>query len=191
MTQPPDDEPATDQAAGKTNTPADFHPDEVLAVARASAGRRILGLTSLAVLGGMLIWIALVENPAFEWRLMLLVLGGGALWLVKAMRSATATNIELTPTALRDSDGTVIALIEDIEGMDRGFFAFKPSNGFLLRTRDKGANTWRPGMWWRLGRRIGVGGMTTAHQCKQVSEIIAIMMAQRDLARGDLARGEK
>ncbi len=46
-----------------------------------------------------------------------------------------------------------------------------------LKHRDE----WRPGLWWRVGRRIGVGGMTPASQTKFMSEIIAAMIAQRDL----------
>jgi hypothetical protein len=158
-----------------------FDPNAVLATAGASPGRRFLGLVSLSGLGLMLIYIAVSESPALEWRVFLLALGAGTLWLTDQMRRATATRIELTETELRDTDGTRIALIEEIDGMDRGFFAFKPSNGFLLRTKTKGDNAWRPGMWWRVGRRIGVGGMTPAHQCKQISEIIAVIMAKRDL----------
>lgn len=161
----------------------EFDPDEILAVARSSPGRRFLGLGSLGILGFLLVYLAIVEQPTLVWRLFLLLLGVGALWMTDRMRRATASGIVLTPTGLSDSDGTVIALIEDIDGMDRGVFAFKPSNGFLLRTHGKAPNVWRPGMWWRVGRRIGVGGMTPAHQAKQMSEIIAIMLAQREMAK--------
>jgi hypothetical protein len=158
-------------------------PNEVLATAGASAGRRFLGLTSLGLLGVMLIYIAIVQSPEIQWRVFLLALGVGSLWLVDRMRRATASRIELTETELRDSDGTRIALVEEIDGLDRGFFAFKPSNGFLMRTTTKAATEWRPGMWWRVGRRIGVGGMMPAHQSKQVAEIIAIIMAKREIEK--------
>lgn len=156
-------------------------PNEVLAVVQASQGRRFLGMGSLLVLGVMLIYIAVVQSPALHWRLFLLVFGVGTLWVAEKMRRATSTRIELTETVLRDGDGTVIALIEDIEGMDRGVFAFKPSNGFLLRTFNKSPNEWRPGLWWRVGRRIGVGGMTSASQTKFMSEIISAIRAKREM----------
>lgn len=169
------------------DTPMDempkFDPNEVLATAGASAGRRFLGLGSLGLLGLMLIYIAVVQSPEIQWRIFLLALGAGSLWLVDRMRRATASRIELTETELRDSDGTRIALVEEIDGLDRGFFAFKPSNGFLMRTTTKGETVWRPGMWWRVGRRIGVGGMMPAHQSKQVAEIIAIIMAKREIEK--------
>jgi hypothetical protein len=156
-------------------------PNEVLATVTASSGRRFLGMVSLGLLGVLLIYIAVVQSPALEWRIFLLLTGAGSLWMADMMRRATASKIELTPTMLREGDGTVIALVADIEVMDRGFFAFKPSNGFLLRTTGKTSNEWRPGMWWRLGRRIGVGGMTGASQTKLMSEIIAVIMARRDM----------
>ena len=153
---------------------------EVVAVVRASAGRRVLGLGALAILGILLIYVAFATPPTFLAQVFLIAVGGGALWMADAMRRATANCVELTETELRDSDGTVIARIEDIEGLDRGFFAFKPSNGFLIKVAHKSDNHWRPGLWWRLGRRIGIGGVTPGNQTKVMSEILAVMMAKRD-----------
>lgn len=158
--------------------------DEVLAVVRASMGRRVLGLTSLAILGVLLIYIAFSQPPALIWQAFLIIVGVAALWLADAMRRATGSSIELTPTELRDADGTRIALVSEITGMDRGFFAFKPSNGFLLKTRSGAGRVWRPGLWWRMGRRIGVGGMTPGSQTKFMSEVLAAMMAERDKVDG-------
>ena len=57
--------------------------NEVLAVTRASTGRRILGLTSLGLLGVLLIYIAFSRPPSLGWQVFLLVIGGGALWLAE------------------------------------------------------------------------------------------------------------
>lgn len=157
--------------------------NEVLATVRASAGRRFLGLTSLGLLGVLLLYIAFSRPPEIGWQVFLLTVGGLSIWGAEAMRRATASAVELTPLVLRDADGTLIARIEDIEGLDRGFFAFKPSNGFLMKTGDAPGRVWRPGLWWRVGRRIGVGGMTPASQTKYMSEVLATLMATRDLDR--------
>lgn len=156
--------------------------DNVLATARASAGRRLIGLVSLGVLGVFLIYVAFTSSPGLGWQLFLLVIGGGAIWMADFMRRSTAGTIELTSSVLRSSDGTLIARVEDIEHIDRGVFAFKPSNGFLLRTKKQtGSETvWRPGLWWRMGRRIGVGGMTPGNQTKYMAEIISTMIAMRN-----------
>ena len=154
--------------------------DEVLAVTRASTGRRVLGLTALAGLGVLLIYVAFAHPPELAFQAFLIVVGVAALFFADSMRRATASSVELTAAGLRDGDGTVIANIEDIEALDRGVFAFKPSNGFLIKTTVKTSNQWRPGLWWRLGRRIGVGGMTPGRQSKYMAEALAVMMARRD-----------
>ncbi len=159
--------------------------EEILAGVGASLGRRFLGVTAMAALGGLLLYIAIVAPPALAWQLFLILLGAASLWLAHRMWHATQLLVVLTEDTLRDSSGTVLAHIDDIEAIDRGFFAFKPSNGFLLTTKTPGDRTWQPGLWWRVGRRIGVGGMTPAHQAKAVSEIIAIKLAQRDMQGTD------
>ena len=95
---------------------------------------------------------------------------------------ATLDRLELTKEVLRTSAGDVIAVVEEIEALDRGVFAFKPSNGFLIRTKKPDARSWAPGLWWRIGRRIGVGGVTAASQTKFMSEVLTAMMAERDEA---------
>ncbi len=157
-----------------------LNDQEVLAVVRASAGRRLLGLASLGFLGFLLLYIAFTRSPDLVWQLFLVAVAVAALWCAEAMRRGTASSVELTDNELRDADGTLIVAVADIESMDRGFFAFKPSNGFLIKTRNANGRAWRPGLWWRFGRRIGIGGMTPGHQTKFMSEILAAMMAQRE-----------
>ncbi|MCE8518264.1 hypothetical protein KBY24_01875 [Ruegeria pomeroyi] len=154
--------------------------DEVLATIEASAPRRWMALVVLTVLGGLLIYVAVVTPPAVVWQVFLIVLGALTLWLAQRMFQATAGRVEMTATELRGSDGTVIARIADIEALDRGVFAFKPSNGFLLRTSVPGGRTWQPGLWWRMGRRIGIGGVTPGSQTKFMAEMLSAMMAERD-----------
>lgn len=153
---------------------------EILATVAASSGRRFLGIGMLAFLGVLVIYVAFVSPPSFGWQVFLVALGVVSLMMADAMRRATAYRLELTRTELRDSGGIVIATMDNVVSIDRGTFAFKPSNGFLLRTAQAETRKWRPGLWWRVGRRIGIGGMTPGRQTKYMSEIIAVMLAERD-----------
>lgn len=157
--------------------------DPVLATIHASPGRRFLGVGCMGLLAFLLFWVAFATPPSLGWQAFLLLLGGASLWLTMRMYRATGMTLELTETQVRDSSGTVVATLDSIAGVDRGFFAFKPSNGFLMKTKAKGPAAWQPGLWWRLGNRIGIGGMTPGSQAKAMAEIIAIKLAQRD---GDL-----
>jgi len=153
--------------------------DEILAIVEASAARRWMGVIMLAGLGGLLIYLALVAPPTPVWQVFLIVVGVLAVWMAERMRRATEHRIELTETELSFSDGQVIARVAEIEKVDRGVFAMKPSNGFMVRTSKPAGRAWRPGLWWRVGRRIGVGGVTSAGQTKAMSEILSALVAQR------------
>ena len=153
--------------------------NQVLATIKASPGRRFLGIGSLWFLSVMVIYVAIVQPPAMGWQAFLFVLGGASIWIAEQMRRATALTLELTMEELRDSAGHVLTRTDDIAAIDRGMFAFKPSNGFLLRITGPAGRAWRPGLWWRMGGRIGVGGMTPGHQAKFMAEIISAMIAER------------
>lgn len=157
--------------------------DNELARIEASPGRRAFGLSVLVALGLIVLWLAVTQqggSPA--WRFVMLVLGGIVLWSARAMYRATARSLVLTREALTDSAGVVLAGIDEVESVDRGTFAFKPSNGFLLRLKARRPRLWQPGLYWRIGRRIGVGGVAHAAQSKVMADALAIMLAERAAA---------
>lgn len=153
--------------------------DDVLATVQASAPRRYTGVGMLVVVGALVIYVALASPPQLGWQVFLLAVGGTAFWLARRMWVATQDVLELTQSQLRSQSGDVICEVADIESIDRGVFAFKPSNGFLVLTRTRGRNRWEPGVWWRVGRRIGIGGMTAASEAKFMSEVLATLLVQR------------
>jgi hypothetical protein len=152
----------------------------VLATLHPSPPRRIVGIAAVAALGGVLVWVALAHPPeAPGWRLFLLGTGVLGLVLAERMRRATALHLTLTREALTDSAGRMIARVEEIRGVERGVFAFKPSSGFLLTLDSPAGRAWAPGLWWRIGRRVGVGGVTGSAEGKYMAEVIAMMLAER------------
>ncbi|MBN2905728.1 MAG: hypothetical protein JXJ18_03355 [Rhodobacteraceae bacterium] len=156
---------------------------EDIATLRVSMMRRLTGLAVMFLLGGLLLYIAMARPPAeLGWRVFLLALGGVTLTLAEAMRRATARTLHLTEEGLFDSDGQVLARIEDIREIERGLFALKPSNGFTLKLKSAAPRAWAPGVWWRLGRRLGVGGVTSAAQAKAMAEIMTAMLVTRQHA---------
>jgi len=139
-----------------------------------------MGVGMLGMVGALVIYVALSTPPSAGWLVFLLVVGLFAIWLAARMWQATQYHIELTEDELRSSDGNVIARVDDIKSIDRGFFAFKPSNGFLIKTKTPASRIWQPGLWWRFGRQIGIGGVTPGSQSRAMSEILAAMVAMRN-----------
>lgn len=154
--------------------------DEVLAKVSASTPRRWIGIFMLVAVGVLVIYVAFASPPSLGWQAFLVVIGVLAVWMAERMRQATEVTLELTQTELRDSSGLVLAQIDNIKSLDSGFFAFKPSNGFMVHMKTPGPRVWRPGIWWRMGRRIGVGGVTPGAQTKAMAEILAAILAMRD-----------
>ncbi|MEJ6609340.1 MAG: hypothetical protein QNL63_06380, partial [Paracoccaceae bacterium] len=73
----------------------------------------------------------------------------------------------------------VIAYVDQIVSIDRGMLAFKPSNGFIFKVKTAQPRAWNPGLWWRFGRRVGVGGVTPGSSTKMMADIIAAKLAER------------
>ncbi|MEN8892854.1 hypothetical protein [Planktotalea arctica] len=157
--------------------------EPVIATLYASPPRRFLGTGMLLLLGGLLIYLALAV-PFGPSQIFLILAGLLGLFCAMRLHTATAQVIELTATQLRVQGGIILAELDTIKKVERGAFAFKPSNGFLVTLKQKGARRWAPGMFWAFSRKIGVGGVTGAPQTKGMAEALAILIAERDLKAG-------
>ena len=139
------------------------------------------GVIVTAGLGALLLGVAIFSPPAeFLSLLLLLVFGGVALWQARRMVRAGKKTIHLTEEALIDGEGTVLTTLAEIVRIDRGVFALKPSNGFVLLLESARPRHWVPGLWWQRGRRLGIGGTANAQQAKNMADIIQTILVTRD-----------
>ncbi|OWU75270.1 hypothetical protein [Phaeobacter sp. 22II1-1F12B] len=152
---------------------------EILAVVTPSPVRRWMGVLMQSLIGMISIYVAFASPPEPKWQFALIVIGGAAFWSARKMQRATGQSLELTETELRSSEGETIAKVSEVEAIDRGFLAFKPSNGFLITLKSPGQRRWQPGLWWCLGRRIGIGGVVPGHQSRVMADLLAAMIADR------------
>ncbi|MDG1377666.1 MAG: hypothetical protein P8P56_11780 [Yoonia sp.] len=161
-----------------------FDPDEdgVFARVGASTIRRGFACSVLYGLSALLFYIALARPPEALWLLFLLIFAALSLYVAEKLRHASRVEILLTAEDVRDSEGRILARMDDVVSVQRGAFALKPSNGFTLVLKSSAPRVWVPGMWWRLGRRLGVGGVTGAGPSKFMAEQIALRIATRDRA---------
>jgi len=137
-----------------------------------SPGRRVFALSTMALLGALLIYLALASPPAPGWQVFLVAFGALALVAADMMRRATQTHLVLYEDRIEDASGRLVVQLSDIRRVDRGLFAFKPSNGFVLILNRRMDRAWALGLWWRTGRRVGVGGITPAAPGKFMAEQI-------------------
>lgn len=154
--------------------------DPILAQLHPSPGRRVFAASVLGLLGILLVWMAVSTPADFGLRLFLGLAGFGALYVAQWLWRATSRGVELTAHELRETGGVVIVTVDQMRAVERGPFAFKPSNGFLLRVSEKQPRAWAPGLWWRFGRSIGIGGVTHGHEGKAMAEAIQMLISTRD-----------
>lgn len=156
------------------------HAPSVLAELRPSPPRRIVGVVILGSLGSVLIYLALAYPPAaVGWTVFLVAFGALSLWLAVRMWQCTAIGLVLTDTTLSDQDGRLLARVDQIRAVNRGVFAFKPAGGFTLALHTSAPRAWAPGLWWRLGRSVGVGGVTHRHEARYMAEVLDALIKAR------------
>ncbi len=156
-----------------------------LHVLHASLARRATSLAVHLALGALLVWIAVASSTMpFGWRAVLLGLGIVVLILAREGWCESAQALVLDASGLRQENGDLIAPMDLIASVDRGVFAFKPSNGFVLHLTRPIGLAWAPGMWWRTGRRVGVGGVTSGAGAKAMADTLAMVLAERDRRTG-------
>jgi len=97
--------------------------------------------------------------------------------MADVLRRSTMQEIELTRTEIRTSDGRVLTELDNVIKVEKGAFAFKPSNGFLVRLKTPSGRGWAPGIWWQGGTYLGIGGVVSAGQSKAMAEILAAIIA--------------
>lgn len=142
--------------------------------------RRGFALAVLIGLGALLIYLSFVSLGGVVSRVSLFVFGLLALFAGDRLRVATRGALLLTEAGIEGDDGRVLVEWSNIRKVERGAFALKPSNGFTVHTENPMPREWAPGLWWRLGRRFGVGGVSSAGAAKFMAEQIALRLAQEN-----------
>lgn len=163
--------------------PKKTKPDEVIGFIDPRPARRIAAVGAIGLLGLILIYVAATHPPANPgWLVFLVVMGGGCVYIAWRMWVVTAVRLEMTRTELREAGGRTLFTIDEVASVDRGFFAFKPANGFLVRlkTRNARPRVYVPGLWWRSGRTIMVGGVVSRRHTRAVADLITILLLERD-----------
>ena len=124
-----------------------------LARLEVSPARRGFGVAMQGGLGLFLLYIVAVQPLGNATASLILAAAGfGMLYFAWQFWSSTETGLVLTTEGLFGADGRVFCRFEDIEKVDRGLFAFRPSGGFVIICKQRVKRGWAPGLWCgRLG----------------------------------------
>ncbi|MGB0411441.1 MAG: hypothetical protein ACPGFA_07630 [Pikeienuella sp.] len=143
----------------------------VVEVRRPAAARWII-LIAILVLVGFFLSLAMRDGDV-----MIGFLAIPAALVGMVVLRARSNVLRFDGETVSDDTGVVLCRIEDIEKLERGFAPLKPSSGFVIRTFHAQPAAWSPGLWWRFGRRIGVGGATSARAGRNMANAIELVRA--------------
>lgn len=145
-----------------------------------SPARRVLGIASYAF-SGLVLPITILSNAAsLLWVVLFLAFAGLCLWQAWRMYFAGQHRIELWEDALILGDGTLIAPISEIDRVDRGVFAIKPSGGFTIYLKSKAPAASLAGVFWRRGRYLLIGGITPPAATRGMADMLQALLIRRD-----------
>lgn len=155
---------------------------EVIMALKPTGPRRWGGILAQGMLGVLLLGFVFAAGVSPVLRLFFALLAGAALYGAYWMHEVTQQEIQLTEVDLRNSKGRVFSTLNNIERVERGAFAFKPSNGFLVRLKEPCGRGWAPGVWWQRGRMLGIGGTMAGGQSRAMADAISAMVMERSKA---------
>lgn len=114
--------------------------------------------------------------------LLMALVGAGAGFVAVSLFRTPARAIMFDGERLVDDSGLELCTLDDIVSVDRGFAMWKPSNGFALTLKSGKPAGWSPGLWWRHGAKIGVGGATPGRSARNMADALTAALAQRMMA---------
>lgn len=139
--------------------------------------RRYFALGCVFMLGVFLLYMGATTPANFFLRALVVVLGIGALMVGRLFYLATDLSIIFDEKGLSLSDGRVIAPIDDIDVVEKGMLALKPTNGFSVVMKSVGNFYWIPGVVWRFRYRVGIGGVTSPGPAKAMADMLTAYLA--------------
>ena len=151
---------------------------EPIAQLRASGFRRVFALFALGALGALLLYLAVTLSTGLGYRVLLIGMGALSVWACERMARTTRGVFALHEDGIYFNDA-LLAHVEEMESVDKGMFALKPTNGFSIILKEKAPRVFVPGMYWRIGRRLGIGGVTEPGAAKFMADTLTAMIADR------------
>lgn len=144
--------------------------DSAIVEVRRPATARWALLAAIAALTGIFLTLGLRDGAVIMGILAIpTALAGIAVYRAKSMV------VRFDGEAVFDDTGFVLCRIDQIVKVERGLGPLNPSSGFVIRTHEPQGSGWSPGLWWRFGRRIGIGGATSARAGRNMASAIDLV----------------
>ena len=95
-----------------------------------------------------------------------------ALWFKSFLNRYSKMGFLINQEGLFNLDKSLICRIDEIDQIDTSPYTFKSANGFIVILKTKNSFKTVPGLYWRLGKRISIGGLIAKNESKFVSSTL-------------------
>ena len=131
---------------------------------------KILG-TVIFILSLFLIYTLLTLNDkiSFSDFLLIPILVISILWFRRFLSRYSKIGFVISTDGLFDLNMDLICTIDDIKKIDVSPYTFKSANGFIILLKTKSSFKSIPGLYWRVGKRISIGGLVSKNESKLLS----------------------
>lgn len=153
----------------------DLESDGIILSIGPSPARRYFAVICFVTLAIVLIGLLLQGSASILWQAFFLGTAIASLLGAKRLFEGTDDEIELTREEIRTKSGRLLTTMENVRVVERGPFAFKPSNGLLVRLHEPCGQGWVPGLFWQRGRYLGIGGAINAGHTRAMAEAITAL----------------
>ncbi|MEO0344428.1 MAG: hypothetical protein AAF198_13420 [Pseudomonadota bacterium] len=149
--------------------------EKVDLVAPVAIGRKWFGVLSLGFPATLIVAIMIQGSITHVLSaVILLAIAALFMWAAWRMWNAPHFGIVFDGDSLKTEDGATIAKMSEIQSVQVGLFVMRPSNGFMMMMKQPGIFPTRPGVVWRQGRRIGIGGILRSSEAKSIGRAIQV-----------------
>ena len=91
------------------------------------------------------------------------------LWFKRFLKRYSNVGFLINDTGLFNLDETIVCKMSDIARVDVSPYTFKSANGFIVLLKTQSSFKSIPGLYWRLGKRISIGGLVSKNESKFLS----------------------
>ncbi len=141
---------------------------------------KILGLTIFSLLIFLIFALSNLDQQLSMIDLVLLpIVILQVVWLRKFLNHYSKIGFLINKVGLFDLNENIICKIDDIKRIDASPYTFKSANGFLILLDTKSSFKSIPGLYWRYGHRISIGGLVSKHESKYLAGILSDLVTNK------------
>ena len=100
------------------------------------------------------------------------------LWLKRFLNRYSKIGFLINELGMFNLDESLIFKMDEIERIDVSPYTFKSANGFIILLKTKSSFKFIPGLYWRLGNRISIGGLVSKNESKFLSTTLLELYEQ-------------